>query len=274
MKGTKAMLIKSTPIAEMKKAYDVTGKNVVVTGGNRGIGRGIVQAFAECGANVAIFNRDHDSGLKVARELEKYGGKYAAFQCDTADLDSVKAAVSELYKVFDHIDVVVNNAGVAPTIPFLDEKGMDEWHRIININLHGPANLVHEIAPKMIDAGLGGTIISISAVATQRSAGAEKNHLAPYSVSKAGLDIFTRHMAILLGNYGIRVNTIVLGPIHSGLDSQLPEGSVERIETNLPVHRFGEPIEVGGLCVYMSSPAAGMVTGANWSFDGGWLCVM
>ena len=267
------MYIKTTPITEMKDAYKVEGKNVVVTGGNRGIGRGIVQAFAECGANVAIFNRDHESGKQVAAELGKYGGRYAAFQCDTSDIDSVKAAVPELFKFFDHVDVLVNNAGVATNAPFLSEEGLKEWHRVIGINLHGPANVVHEIAPKMVEAGRGGVIINISATGGQSVSSAKTFPIVPYNVSKAGLDIFSRHMAVALSDYGVRVNTIVLGPIHSNLDKNLPAGSVERIESTLPVHRFGEPIEVGSLCVFMSSPAGAMVNGANWAFDGGSLCI-
>jgi len=267
------MYIKTTPIADMKNAYDVKGKNVVVTGGNRGIGRGIVEAFAQCGANVTILNRNHESGKKAVSEIEKYGGRYAAFQCDTSDRGSVKAAVGELYKFFDHVDVLVNNAGVATNLPFLDENGMDEWLRVISINLHGPANVVHEIAPKMIEAGLGGTIIGISATGSRSVSSAKNFHIVPYNVSKAGLDIFSRYLAVVLGDHGIRVNSLILGPIHSDLDKNLPASSFERIETMLPIHRFGEPIEVGSVCVFLSSPSGAMITGANMTFDGGMLCV-
>ena len=267
------MYIKTTPITDMKEAYDVKGKNVVVTGGNRGIGRGIVEAFAQCGANVVILNRNLDSGENAVSELEKYGGKYAAFRCDTSDYGSVKAAADEVYKVFDHVDVLVNNAGVATDLPFLDEKGMDEWHRVLNINLHGPANVVHAFAPKMIEAGLGGTIIGISAIASRTVSSAKNFHIVPYNVSKAGLDIFSRYLAVVLGDHGIRVNTLILGPIHTDLDKNLPAGSFERLENTLPIHRFGEPIEVGSVCVFLASPSGAMVTGANMTFDGGMLCV-
>ena len=267
------MYITTTPITEMKNAYIVEGKNVVVTGGNRGIGRGIAQAFAECGANVAILNRNHESGKKAAAELEKYGGKFAAFQCDTADINSVRAAAAGVFKFFDHVDVLVNNAGVATSMPFLQDGGLEEWHRVINTNLHGPANTVYEIAPKMVEAGLGGVIINISAIASRTVSSSKNFHIAPYNVSKAGLDIFSRYLAVVLGDHGIRVNSIILGPIHSDLDKQLPEGSQERIANSVPIHRFGEPIEVGSLCVFMTSPAGAMITGANMTFDGGMLCV-
>ena len=266
-------MIKTTPIADMKSAYDVKGKNVVVTGGNRGIGRGIAQAFAESGANVAILCRNIGSGIKASAELERLGGKYTAIQCDTSDHESVKAAAAEVFLFFDSVDVLVNNAGVATTAPFLSENGLSEWHRVINTNLHGPANLVYEIAPKMVEAGRGGTIINITSVGGRRVSGSKNHHNAPYNASKAGLDIFSRYLAVILGDYGIRVNSIAPGPIHSDLDKDLHPSFFEMVDKELPAHRFGEPIEIGALCVYMASPAGAMVTGANWAFDGGLLCV-
>jgi len=267
------MIIKTTPMPDMKKAYDVTGKNVVVTGGNRGIGRGITQAFAESGANVVILCRNIESGKKAVAELEKLGGKYAAFQCNTADHDSAKAAAAEVFKFFDNVDVLVNNAGIATTTPFLSKEGLNEWHNVINTDLHGPANLIYEIAPKMVEAGKGGTIINISSVGGQRVSGSKDHHNAPYNAAKAALDIFSRYLALVLGDHGIRVNTICPGPIHSDLDKHLPKNFIAKIESDLPTHRFGEPIEIGALAVYMASPAGAMVTGVNWALDGGLLCI-
>ena len=263
------MVIKNSPISEMKNAYDVAGKNVVVTGGNRGIGRGITQAFAECGANVVILCRNLDSGKEAVKEIEKFGGRYAAFRCDISNYDEVKAAAAEVFKFFDNVDVLVNDAGVATTTPFLDEKGLSEWHRVINTNLHGTANVIYEIAPKMRDAGKGGTIVNITSIGGQRVSGAKTHPNSPYNASKAGLDIFTKYLAVVLGDYGIRVNAIAPGPIHSDLDKDLPPESFARVETTMPMHRFGEPIEIGALCVYMASPASGMVTGVVWAVDGG-----
>jgi NAD(P)-dependent dehydrogenase (short-subunit alcohol dehydrogenase family) len=267
------MYLRSTPIADMKDAYGVAGKNVVVTGGNRGIGRGITQAFAEAGANVAVFCRNPDSGRKAVSEIDKHGGRYTAIQCDVADIISVKAAAAEVFKFFDTVDVLVNNAGIATKAPFLSAEGLSEWHRVIDTDLHGPANVVHEIAPKMVEAGKGGTIINITSVGGQRVSGSKNHHNAPYNAAKAGLDIFSRYLAVVLGDHGIRVNSIAPGPIHSDLDKDLPPSFLESIENELPSHRFGEPIEVGALCVYMASPAGAMVTGVNWAFDGGLLCV-
>ena len=267
------MYIKTTPIPDMSAAYDVARKNVVVTGGNRGIGRGIVQAFAECGANVVILCRNLESGIQAVSEIEKFDGKYAAFRCDTSDFDEVKAASAKIFEFFDNVDVLVNNAGIATTTPFISENGLNEWHRVINTNLHGPANIVYVIAPRMIEAGKGGTIINITSVGGQRVSSSKEHHNAPYNASKAGLDIFSRYLAVVLGEYGIRVNSIAPGFIHSDLDKDLTPHFAAALEDKLPAHRFGEPIEIGALCVYMASPAGGLITGINWAFDGGALCV-
>ncbi|MDR2486691.1 MAG: SDR family oxidoreductase [Clostridiales Family XIII bacterium] len=265
---------KTKPIGSMDGAYSVKGFNVVVTGGNRGIGKGISTAFAQSGANVVILCRNQESGQAVADSFAQYGGRYACFRCDIADFAEVQEAAKQVYAFFDYVDVLVNNAGVATTTDFLEpDKGLSEWHRVINTNLHGVANVVNQIVPKMRDSGRGGEVINISSVGGLRVSGSKDHHNSPYNASKAGVDIFSRYLANTLGDYGIRVNSIQPGPIHSDLDKDLPPSFIEVIEKELPVHRFGEPIEVGALAVYLSSPAGAMITGANIPFDGGLLTV-
>lgn len=262
------------PITSMKDAFSVKGLNVVVTGGNRGIGRGIAQAFAEGGANVVILCRNEESGKKAAEELKPYGGRYTCFRCDISDYDEVKEAVKHVYQFFDHVDVLVNNAGVATTTPFLAEDGLKEWHRVIDVNLHGTASMIHEIAPKMVEAGKGGSIINITSVGALRVSNTVKgHHNAPYNASKAGIDILTRYLAIVLGDAGIRVNSIEPGMTHSDLDKDLPEEAKKEAVESVPAHRFGEPLEIGALCVYLASPAGSQVRGVNYAHDGGLLCI-
>lgn len=268
------MFMKIPPITSMKDAFSVKGLNVVITGGNRGIGRGIAQAFAEGGANVAILCRNEQSGKKAAEELQQYGGRYTWIRCDISSYDEVKAATAEIFRFFDHVDVLVNNAGVATTTPFLAPNGLDEWHRVINVNLHGTASMIHEIAPKMVEAGKGGSIINITSVGAVRVSNTVKgHHNAPYNASKAGIDILTRYLAIVLGDAGIRVNSIQPGMTHSDLDKDLPQAAIEEAESSVPAHRFGEPLEIGALCVYLASPAGSQVRGVNYAHDGGLMCI-
>ena len=265
------MYIKTPPIENMENAFCVKGKNVVVTGGNRGIGLGIATAFAQSGANVVILCRNAESGEKAVAELAKYGGKCACFACDISDFDSVKTAAAKVFDFFENVDVLVNNAGVASTTPFLNDENLSEWHRIINTNLHGVAHVVHTIAPKMIDKGVGGCIINISSVGGQRVGNAKSHPNPPYNVSKAGLDIFTKYLAAVLGDHAIRVHGIAPGLTHSDLDKDLPPETFEMAEQRLPTHRFGEPIEIGALCVFLASPAACQMHGTIIQHDGGML---
>jgi NAD(P)-dependent dehydrogenase (short-subunit alcohol dehydrogenase family) len=266
-------MLKTEHITNMANAFEVNDKNIVITGGNRGIGKGISEAFAQSGANIVILCRNQESGLKVVKELSRYGGKHACFRCDVSDINSVKAATKEVFGFFDHVDVLINNAGVATTIPFLSEEGLNEWHRVINTDLHGVANVIYEIAPSMRDKGLGGSIINISSVGGQRVSGSKNHHNAPYNAAKAGVDIFSKYLAIVLGDYGIRVNTIAPGPTHSDLDKDLPPNAIEMIEKDLPAHRFGEPIEIGAFCVFLASNAGCQITGCVLPHDGGLLCI-
>ncbi|MDR0838962.1 MAG: SDR family oxidoreductase, partial [Oscillospiraceae bacterium] len=123
------------------------------------------------------------------------------------------------------------------------------------------------------DGGLGGSIINISSVGGQRVSNSRDHENSPYNASKAAIDIFTRYLAVVLGDFGIRVNGIAPGPTHSDLDADLPPSAIAMIEHDMPTHRFGEPIEIGAMCVYLASAAGRQVTGVILPHDGGLLCV-
>ena len=266
-------IVKTPPIGMMSGAFDVRGKNVVVTGGNRGIGLGISTAFAESGANVAILCRNEESGKKAAEGFSKYGGRYTCIGADVSDAASVAAAGRRLYEFFDYVDVLVNNAGIAPTKGFFSPEGLDEWRRVIDTNLSGMANVVYHIVPRMIEAGRGGSIINITSAGGTSVSNAKDHDIPPYNASKAAANIFTKYLAVRLGDHGLRCNAIAPGPTHSDLDVNLPEVFFEFVGNNLPTHRFGEAIEIGALCVFLASPAAVQITGAVIPHDGGMLTV-
>ena len=268
-------IVKSTPINSMEGAYDVSGKNVIVTGGAHGLGWGISLAFAQAGANVAIFCRNVERGAASLKELqETTPGTHACIACDVSSHESVIEAKKQYFEVYDHVDVLVNNAGVDTSAPFLSEEGLDEWYRVIGTDLHGVAHMVYEFAPSMVERKHGGTIINISSTGAVRTPVSDTQHLAPYNVAKAGVDIFSRYLAVALSKDNIRTLSIQPGPIHSDLDAHLPQSAIDAFEQDMPAHRFGEPIELGAFCVYLSSPAASFIRGANIPFDGGLLCIM
>jgi len=267
------MIIKTTPISSMVNAFSVKGLNVIITGGNRGIGFGISAAYAQSGANVAILCRNKESGDKAAEELRKYGTNCMCVACDVGHAESVRRAVAEIYRNFAEVDVLVNNAGTSTVSEFLNDKDLSEWHRVINTNLNGPAYTIYEVVPRMIKAGKGGSVINISSIGGQNLGGAKTHPMSSYHASKAALDMFTRNMAIEFGDYGIRVNAVAPGPTHSDLDKDLPADALVKFENLMPMHRFAEPIEMGALCVFLSSPAGNHITGTVMVNDGGLLLI-
>ncbi len=262
-------MAKLSPITSMTDAFSVKGLNVIVTGGNRGIGLGISTAFAQCGANVAILCRNKESGEKAAKDLGQYGTLCIGIQCDTSDPISVKNAVAQVIAAFGAVDVLVNNAGVSTVTKFLDDKNLSEWHRVINTNLHGPANMIYEVLPHMIKAGKGGSVINISSIGGQSVGGSKHHPKAAYHASKAGLEMLTKALAVEYGENGIRFNAIEPGPTHSDLDKDLPPEAFQQIENDMPMSRFAEPIEIGALCVFLATHAANQITGAVYVHDGG-----
>lgn len=258
-------------IEKMENAFSVEGYNVIVTGGYSGIGLGIAQAYIQAGANVAILGRNLQRAQAAAEEL---GERAHAVKCDVSDLASCKAAKAEVDKLFDHVDVLVNCAGVATAIHFLEDTDLQEWHRVIDTDLHGVANMVYVFTPGMIAHGKGGSIINISSIAGQRVSDALTHPNPPYYAAKAAVDNITRFFAIEFGAQGIRVNAIAPGPFHSQLDELMDPVMYENATKNMPMHRFGDCIEIGAHCIYLSSRAGAHITGTVQVHDGGLMQVV
>ena len=266
------MAATTAPISNMSNAFSVEGYNVLVTGGSKGIGLGIAEAFAQCGANVAILCRDAAQGREALNLLERHGTNCLCLSCNVADLNSVRSAVKEALSFWGHIDVLVNNAGSAIIGSFLEDVDLSHWHTVLATNLDGPANLCHEVAPGMIARGAG-CIINISSTGAQSVDNTRTHPKISYHVSKAGLDHFTRYLASELGGTGVRVNCIEPGITHTDLDRFLPPEVFDMVDSRLPMGRFADPLEVGALCVYMASPAGCHMTGSVVVHDGGLLCM-
>lgn len=257
-------------ITSMKNAFDLSGKTALVTGANRGLGLAIAIAMAESGADIAIFTRDIKKAEETIEQLKPYGGKYHGFTCDITDLKSVRKAVAEAYEVFPQIDILVNNAGVSCVNELLDmDEELTDWYNVVNTDLNGTVHMTYEIGKRMRDSGKGGSIINISS-----NAGFIVNKtqsMSPYSSSKAAVNHFTRCMAVELGKHDIRVNAIAPGFTNTDLSEFIPKDQFAYIINQTPVGRFGEPIEVGAMAVYLASPAAAQVTGAVMVIDGGYM---
>lgn len=253
----------------MKGAFDLTGKNVLITGGNRGLGQGCALAMAQCGANIAIVCRDQPTAQATTAQLEAYGGKYAWFLCDISDLKGVRRTVEEVYGQFGPIDVLVNNAGVSCLTDLLDmDEELSDWYHVVNTDLNGTVHMTYEVGKRMRDRGAGGSIINITSMSGQIVNKAQ--HMSPYNTAKAAVNHFTRCMAVELGKYNIRVNAIAPGYTNSELSHFIPEDAYAAIIDQMPLRRFGEPLEIGAAAVYLASPAAGQITGHIHLVDGGY----
>ena len=256
-------------IASMKDAFSLKGKTAVITGGNKGIGFGIATAFAEQGANVAIVARDEASGLSAISGLaEKYGGIFKFYRTDITDISECRDSVNKIFSDYTQIDILVNNASKTPNGDLLDMDGeLSEYFKCIDIDLHGAVRMTYLVGKHMRDRGRGGKIINISS-----NLGTMANrlvNLASYCTAKAGVNQFTRAMALELAKYNIQINAIAPGYTWSEAMTRLDETTLGGMAGVTPDGRLGTPLEVGALAVFLASDAANHITGDVVTIDGG-----
>lgn len=246
-------------------------QSVLITGGARGIGLACAERFARAGARVLIGDVLDADGEAAASRLANEGLVVAYRHADAADgpqMDRLAAAAIELH---GGIDVAVCAAGVGgPNVDFLDLPEAD-FDRVLSINLRGPFLLGKAVARHMKDTGRPGAIIHISSVGAVLGVPTQT----AYCVSKAGLGMLTKEMALSLAPYGIRVNAVAPGPIATDLTAPLqanPEAS-RMVMSRTPLGRFGTVAEIAATVAFLASPDAGFITGQTIYADGGRLAL-
>lgn len=241
---------------------ELKNKVALVTGGASGIGYACAEIFAREGAKVWIADANADAGSKAARKLK---AEFVA--CDVGDAKQAQALIDAVARGAKRIDVLVNNAGIAPSKPFLD-MSEDDWDRVIRVNLKG-AFLVGQAAAKlMVAKKTPGAIVNMSSV----NALLAIPGLAAYNVSKGGLNQLTRVMALELAPHGIRVNAIGPGTIATELARKAVLGSPEaktKIMSRTPMGRLGEPEEIAEIALFLASKRSSYMTGQIVYADGG-----
>ncbi|MCK9992032.1 MAG: 2-hydroxycyclohexanecarboxyl-CoA dehydrogenase [Alphaproteobacteria bacterium] len=258
---------------------ELAGKSVIVTGGASNIGRAITLGFAREGARITIAELDSAQAEKVAQEALKLGAKdVQVIKTDVTNMDQVKAMVDAAASRFGGIDALVNNVGW-DDLKFFMQTTPDFWQKIIQINFVGMLNCTYNVLEHMIKAGNGGSIVSISSDASRQGEPRE----AVYGAMKAGVNSFMKTIAKENGRHGIRCNAVCPGvtipeeeeevssnSMWSNRTAMFSEEQFAAIAKSLPLRKLGRPKDLANAVVFLSSRAAGHITGQVLSVSGGY----
>ena len=249
----------------MTDLFDLTGKVAVVTGGSRGMGREMVLAFAQHGADVVIASRKIDACEDLAEEVRDTTGQRALpVACHVGYWDQCDALGDTVYSEFGRCNILVNNAGLSPLYPSLYEVTEDLYTKVLDVNLKGPFRLSAVFGKRMFDDG-GGSIINVSSVAAMEPTPNET----AYGAAKAGVHAITKSFA---REYGpkVRVNCIMPGPFLTDISKAWDMSEFNaKAETDIALQRGGEADEIVGAALYFASAASSYTTGAILKVDGG-----
>ena len=246
----------------VQELFDLTGKIAVVTGGSRGIGRAIVQAFAEAGADVVIASRKLDACETAAKEVSASSGRDAlAVACHVGRWDECDHLIDATLERFGRFDVLVNNAGMSPLYDDLASVTQELYDKTFAVNLKGPFRL-GVLAGTYMAGHDGGAIVNVGTIG---SLIASPNEL-PYACAKAGLNALTVGLAEAFAPK-VRVNAILPGPFRSDITNAWTDE--QRAGHYVPLGRLGEPHEAAALALYLACPASSYTTGAIVRVDGG-----
>ena len=242
----------------------LTGKSAVITGGDSGIGRAVAIAYAREGADVLISYLSEDEDAKdTARYVEQAGRKAVLVRGDVSDPQHCRDLIAKAAEAFGKVDILVNNAAFQMTHESLEEISDDEWDYTFATNISAMFHLTKAVLPHM---GEGGSIIGSSSV----NSDSPNPTLAPYAATKAAIANFTASLAQMLGERGIRVNSVAPGPIWTPLiPSTMPPEKVEKFGGNTPLGRPGQPVELAPVYVLLASDDGSYVSGARIAVTGG-----
>ena len=242
------------------------GKNALITGASKGIGRAIATLYAEHGANVAFtYLSSVEQGQALESELQPKGVKAKGYRSDASDFAQAEKLISDVVSDFGSLDILINNAGI--TMDNLLLRMTEEmWDKIMAVNLKSCFNTVKAVARPMMKQK-GGSIINMTSVVGLKGNAGQSN----YAASKAGIIGFTKSIALELGSRGIRSNAIAPGFIETEMTGQLDEKTVQSWRDAIPLKRGGDPMDIANTCVFLGSEMSSYITGQVIQVDGGML---
>jgi NAD(P)-dependent dehydrogenase (short-subunit alcohol dehydrogenase family) len=256
----------TSDLAEPRDLFDLTGRVAVVTGGSRGLGREMVMAFAQRGADVVIASRKIDACEQLATEVESSSGRRAVpVAYHAGNWDDSQRLADVAYEEFGKVDILVNNAGMSPLYKSVDSITEELYDKVLDVNLKGPFRLSALIGTRMVEGGTGGSIIFVSSIASRRPSPQEL----VYGAAKAGLNNLTYGLSRTLGPT-VRVNCIIPGPFLTDISKAWDlDAFQERATASYALERGGQPGEIVGAALYLASDASSYTTGALIDIDGG-----
>ena len=244
----------------------VKGKNILITGASRGIGKGIAQTFAQHGANVAFtYSSSAGPAEELEQELTALAVKAKAYQSNAANFESAQQLASDVLEEFGSIDVLINNAGITKD-NLLMRISEEDFDKVIEVNLKSVFNMTKAVQRTMLKQRHGSLIHMSSVVGVKGNAGQSN-----YAASKAGIIGFSKSIALELGSRNIRSNVIAPGFIETEMTGKLPEDVVAQWRAGIPLKRGGSPNDVANACLFLASDLSSYITGQVINVDGGML---
>jgi NAD(P)-dependent dehydrogenase (short-subunit alcohol dehydrogenase family) len=255
----------------VKNYFDLTGKVGLVTGGNGGIGLGMAEGLAQAGASVAIWGQNPEKNAAAEAKLKSYGGQVLVQTVDVNDEAAIVAGVAEVIQKFGRLDFCAANAGVGGGAPF-EEMTTEKWRRVTTVNLDAVFWTFREAAKHMVarskDGDKGGSLVVTSS--TSAIHGAPRNQA--YAATKGAVLSMVRGLAVEYARYGIRANSILPGWIRSDMTAAAQKWDKfnDQVIGRVPMRRWGDPEDFGGIAVYLASDASRFHTGDAFVIDGGY----
>ena len=252
--------------------FDLTGRVALVTGGNGGIGIGMADALAQAGADVVIWGNNPTKNTAAEARLSAHGGRVLVERVDVANEAAVDAGVDRAVETFGRLDFVAANAGVGESAESFDTMSTELWRRVLAVNLDGVFWTLRAAARHMVARAKagdpGGSMLATSSSSAIH--GAPKNQA--YAATKGALLPMVRGIAVEYGRYGIRANAVLPGWIRSDMTAKAQgwDKFNEKVIGRVPMRRWGEPEDFGGLAVYLASDASRFHTGDTFTVDGGY----
>ena len=242
------------------------GKNAIITGASRGIGKGIATMFAQNGANVAFtYSSSSDAAKSLEKELKSYGTNIKSYQSNAASFDDSQKLIDNVLEDFGSIDILINNAGITKDNLLMRMQESD-FDIVIDVNLKSVFNMTKAVQKTMLKQR-NGSIINMSSVVGVKGNAGQSN----YAASKAGIIGFSKSIALELGSRNIRCNVVAPGFIETEMTAKLNEDTVNEWRKGIPLRRGGTPQDIANTCTWLASDLSSYVTGQVINVDGGML---